>query len=68
DNTGGQWVNVLPALSLHLSPNSILHLIPELPVYSSVGGTQLTPTFRMQVGIYHSFNRNSKNKSKKYQL
>ncbi len=68
DNTGGQWINLLPAVSLHLSPNSILHFVPELPLYSDVGGTQLTPTFRMQVGFYHSFGRISKNKSNTYQL
>ena len=68
DNTGGQWINLLPAVSWHLSPNSILHFVPELPLYSDVGGTQLTPTFRMQVGFYHSFGRISKNKSNTYQL
>jgi len=68
DNTGGQWINILPALSWHLSPNSILHFVPEIPLYSNVGGTQLTPTFRMQVGFYHSFGIMRKNKSNTYQL
>jgi len=64
DNTGGQWVNILPALSWHLSPRSILHVIPEIPIYSRVGGTQLTPTFRLQIGFYHTFGRLGKFKSK----
>jgi len=68
DNTGGQWINVLPAVSWHLSPNSILHFVPEIPLYSNVGGTQLTPTFRMQLGFYHSFGIMKKGKSKTYQL
>jgi hypothetical protein len=68
DNTGGQWINVLPALSWHFSPRSILHFVPEIPLYSNVGGTQLTPTFRMQVGLYHSFGMIRKDKSKTYQL
>lgn len=68
DNTGGHWINILPALSWHLSPGSILHFVPEIPIYSNVGGTQLTPTFRMQVGFYHSFGMNRKDKSKTYQL
>jgi len=68
ENTGGQWINLLPAVSWHLSPNSILHFVPELPLYSEVGGTQLTPTFRMQLGFYHSFGRIGKNKSNTYQL
>lgn len=55
DNTGGQWINLIPALSWHITPQSIFHLIPELPVYSNVEGTQLTPTFRIQVGFYYVF-------------
>ena len=66
DNTGGQWVNILPALSWHMSPRSILHFIPEIPLYSQVGGTQLTPTFRLQIGFYHSFGRIAKVKSNTY--
>jgi len=68
DNTGGQWINLLPAVSWHLSQNSIIHFVPELPLYSDVGGTQLTPTFRMQLGFYHSFDRINKNKSNTYKL
>ena len=68
ENTGGQWINIVPALSLHISPNSILHFIPELPLYSHVEGTQLTPSFRMQVGYYHSFNEIKRSKSNTYQL
>jgi len=68
DNTGGQWINLLPAVSWHLSPRSILHFVPEIPLYSNVGGTQLTPTFRMQVGFYHSFGIMRKSKSNTYQL
>jgi hypothetical protein len=52
ENTGGQWLYILPALSWHLNTRTLLHLIPELPVYSKVGGTQLSPTFRLQAGIY----------------
>lgn len=68
DNTGGQWISVLPALSLHLGPNSIFHLVPEIPLYSKVGGTQLTPTFRMQLGLYHSIGRIRNTKSNTYIL
>jgi len=53
ENTGGQWLTILPALSWHLNTRTILNLIPELPVYRKVGGTQLTPTFRMQAGFYY---------------
>jgi len=57
DNTGGQWMNLIPALSWHLTPQSILHLVPEIPVYSKVNGTQLISTFRFQVGFYYLFGK-----------
>ena len=68
DNTGGQWINVIPAISWHIRQNTILHLIPEIPLYSDVEGIQLTPTFRMQIGIYHNFGAKKENKYKIYQL
>jgi hypothetical protein len=68
DNTGGQWINVIPAISWHIRQNTILHLIPEIPLYSNVEGIQLTPTFRMQIGIYHTFGGKKENKYKIHQL
>ncbi len=68
DNTGGQWINLIPAISWHFRQNTILHFIPEIPLYSNVEGIQLSPTFRMQLGIYHNFGGKKENKSKIYQL
>ncbi len=68
DNTGGQWINIIPSISWRFGPNSLVQLIPEIPVFSKVDGIQLTPTFRMQVGIYHSFERKRKTESKLYKL
>ncbi|MDF1573694.1 MAG: hypothetical protein P1P86_00690 [Bacteroidales bacterium] len=68
ENTGGRWIHVLPAFSWHLFPNSIIHIVPELPLYSYVGGTQLTPSFRMQIGYYHSLSKKSEHKSNRLQL
>lgn len=68
DNTGGKWINIIPALSVHLGPKSIVHFIPEFPLYSHVEGTQLTPSFRMQLGLYRSIGSVKRNKSKTYQL
>ncbi len=67
-NTGGQWINVIPAISWHFRQNSILHVIPEIPVYSNVEGIQLTPTFRIQIGIYHTFGGKEENRLKTYEL
>lgn len=68
ENTGGQWINVIPALSWHFSQNLILHVVPEIPLFSRVNGTQLTPTFRMQVGMYYRFGKKTNNQGKEYVL
>ena len=65
DNTGGEWLNIIPAVSWHLRPNTILHLVPEIPLYSRVEGLQLTPTFRIQVGLYHAIGNKERKKSSK---
>jgi hypothetical protein len=59
DNTGGHWINVIPAIAWYAGPKTIVHVIPEIPLYSRVEGIQLTPTFRIQAGIYHRFGRNN---------
>ncbi|SDF20035.1 hypothetical protein SAMN05421636_11814 [Pricia antarctica] len=51
-NTGGEWVFVRPELGAQLSPQMGILTRVELPLYSNVVGTQLTPTFRFTVGIY----------------
>jgi len=68
ENTGGQWINVIPALSWHFRQNIILHMVPEIPLFSRVNGTQLTPTFRMQLGIYYRFGTKKNDQSKNYSL
>ena len=68
DNTGGQWINIIPALSWHFRQNIIFHVIPEIPLYSKVTGIQLTPTFRMQVGIYYRFGQKKKDNLKIYKI
>ena len=68
DNTGGQWINVIPSIGWRFGQNSLIQLIPEIPIISRVEGTQLTPTFRIQACIYHNFDRKSKSEFKTYQL
>lgn len=68
ENTGGQWINVIPALSWHFKQNVIFHMIPEIPLFSKVRGTQLTPTFRIQLGLYFRFGKSLDNSSKIYSL
>jgi hypothetical protein len=50
-NTGGEWVFVRPELGVQLSPKIGIITRAELPLYSNVVGTQLTPTVRFTIGI-----------------
>jgi hypothetical protein len=55
DNTGGQWIFLIPAVTFHPSPRILINVIPEIPVYSRVDGVQLSPSFRIQTGVYIRF-------------
>ncbi|MEN8230333.1 MAG: hypothetical protein ABFS38_19380 [Bacteroidota bacterium] len=68
DNTGGQWMSIIPSIGWSFGQNSLIQLIPEIPIVSRVEGIQLTPTFRIQAGIYHNFGRKNKSESNTYQL
>lgn len=50
-NTGGEWIFIRPELSALLTPNISIGSRLELPLYSYVDGTQLTPTLRFTAGI-----------------
>ncbi len=50
-NTGGEWVFIRPEFSALLTPNISISSRLELPLYSYVDGTQLTPTLRFTAGI-----------------
>jgi hypothetical protein len=54
-NTGGQWIFIIPALAWHATTDLAVTLNGEFPIYSQVQGTQLTPTFRFNMGFYFSF-------------
>jgi len=51
DNTGGKWVNMIPSLGINITPNLIYSVKAEIPLHSTVVGTQLTPTYRLTTGI-----------------
>lgn len=55
-NTGGEWIFIRPELGLALTQQIHLNSRLELPLYSFVEGTQLTPTARVSFGITYSFN------------
>ena len=51
--TGGEWVFLIPGLKYSLTPQMSLNASLELPLYSFVNNTQLTPTSRFTIGIYY---------------
>ncbi len=50
-NTGGNWLSIIPSISFEITPQLVFSTKAELPVYSNVDGTQLTPTYRITSGI-----------------
>ncbi|TMM59499.1 hypothetical protein FEE95_08775 [Maribacter algarum] len=50
-NTGGEWVFVRPELAVKITPSVTFNSRLEIPFYSYVEGTQLTPTLRFTAGI-----------------
>ncbi|WP_420320431.1 transporter [Flagellimonas sp.] len=50
-NTGGEWIFIRPELSANIAQNFVLVSRLELPLYSYVDGTQLTPTNRFTIGL-----------------
>lgn len=60
-NTGGQWVFLIPNISVNLDQNISLNVAAELPIYAEPDGVQLTPTYRITSGIIITlFNRSQK--------
>jgi len=51
ENTGGHWVTVMPSFGINITPNLIYSAKAEIPIYSFVEGTQLTPTYRLTTGL-----------------
>ncbi len=51
ENTGGDWVSLIPSFGINITPNLIYSTKAELPIFSNVQGTQLTPTYRLTVGF-----------------
>lgn len=50
-NTGGEWLFLRPELATQIAPDMVISTRLELPIYSYVDGTQLTPTTRITLGI-----------------
>ncbi len=55
-NTGGNWLFIRPTVKYWFNPSTALNFQFELPLYANVEGTQLSPTYRYNLGIYKKLN------------
>jgi hypothetical protein len=56
-STGGQWVFLAPALGFNFSQKIAINANFEIPVFSEVEGTQLSPTYRLNIGVFFKINK-----------
>ncbi len=49
--TGGIWINMFLGLSIEPSNYWAINFSGELPVYKNLNGTQLTTTYRINIGV-----------------
>lgn len=59
-NTGGRWLFIMPVIAWNILPNLSINLNGEFPLYTYVEGTQISPSFRINGGIYFSFSNTIK--------
>ena len=50
-NTGGEWVFIVPSFGVTFGGNVMALVQANLPLYSNVEGTQLTPSYRLTAGV-----------------
>ncbi len=55
DNTGGNWLYIIPAIGIPIGQKTLLSIVPEIPLYSYVDGTQLSTSFRIRASLYMTF-------------
>lgn len=53
--TGGDWVFIKPGFNYWFNSQISVGANIELPIYAFVVGTQVTPTYRFNTGIYYTF-------------
>jgi hypothetical protein len=56
-NTGGSWLFLMPLIGWHITQDLVLNVNGELPLYANVKGTQLSPTFRINGGVYYAYSK-----------
>ncbi|MCT4589713.1 MAG: transporter [Carboxylicivirga sp.] len=49
--TGGHWINLLPGISIEPAHRWSFFVSGEIPLYRHLNGTQLTTTYRLNIGL-----------------
>ncbi len=52
-STGGKWIFINPSLSFWINQDLSFNGNIELPLFANITGTQVTPTYRINTGIYY---------------
>ena len=55
-STGGQWIFINPSLTYWIHPDFSFNGNIDLPLMSNIEGTQVTPTYRLNMGFYYRVN------------
>jgi len=61
-STGGNWLFFNPSISFWLSPNTSLNINGEVPLLANLEGTQVTPTYRFNIGFFQKLLLSKKEK------
>lgn len=57
DNTGGEWLMLIPSIDIQITTKLNFQTKFEIPIYSYVDGTQLTPTYRITTGLFYTITK-----------
>ena len=60
-NTGGQWIFINPSISYWLGTKASINANFELPLYANITGTQVSPTYRLNIGFYYKIDGKQSN-------
>ena len=52
-STGGNWLFIIPGGSIWFGKNFSLETNVEFPLFAKVEGTQVTPTYRWNIGMFY---------------
>jgi hypothetical protein len=59
-STGGEWAFIVPGIGVGILPNLTVETNFEVPIYANPSGTQLTPTYRVNVGLHYVLSKKDK--------